>query len=404
VANTFTNVPNNTTDLFCSGHSEMSDGRVLVVGGHGASDAGTADVNIFDPATQTWTLAPRMAYERWYGTAVTLQDGRVLAITGAARTDTDYIKIPEVYTPSTNSWAKLLNASITIPTYGQFFVLPSGLIGYTGNYEGADFARTLDVNAQTWATVDPTVTDGYSVMYQPGKVLKVGSAADSGTAGASSNLAYVIDFTAPTPAWQSINPMAFARTHHNLTSLPDGNVLITGGGTQKDGYDARFAVYQPELWSPITQKFTLMAPGAVPRLYHSVGLLLPDASVLVSGGGRDGTATDELNAEIFYPPYFFKGARPSITAAPATLTYGGSFAVTTPDAATITSVSMIRLGATTHGFNQNQRFLSLSFTQNAGSVQVQAPANSNLAPPGHYMLFLVNSSGVPSVASILQIN
>jgi hypothetical protein len=198
--------------------------------------------------------------------------------------------------------------------------------------------------------------------------------------------------------------MAFARTHHNLTTLPDGNVLVTGGGTQKDGYDPQFAVYQPELWSPITQKFTLMAPGAVPRLYHSVGLLLPDASVLVSGGGRDGTAIDELNAEIFYPPYFFKGARPSVTAAPATLTYGSSFAVTTPDAATITSVSMIHLGATTHGFNQNQGFLSLSFQQNSGSLQVQAPANSNLAPPGHYMLFLVNSSGVPSVASILQIN
>jgi hypothetical protein len=402
--NTFTSVPNNFTDIFCSGHSALADGRILVIGGHGSVHTGSSDVNLFDPATQTWTLMPRMAYERWYPTATTLPDGRVLAITGAAVTDKDYIKIPEIYNPATNSWTQLTVASVTLPTYGQFFVLPNGKVGYTGNTEFPDNARTLDVNTQTWTTVDANIIDGYSVMYQPGKVLKTGSAADSGTSGSSSNAANLIDFTAVTPAWQSVAPMSFARTHHNLTILPDGNVLVVGGGTTKDGYYVENAVYAAEMWSPVTKTWTTMASGAKPRLYHSVGLLLPDGRVLVAGGGRDGAAIDQLNAEIYSPPYLFKGARPVIRSAPDIVAYGGSFFVDTPDSLGISSVALMKLGATTHGFDQDQRFQNLSFAQNGGGLQIQAPANANLAPPGYYMLFLVNSNGVPSVAKILKIN
>jgi hypothetical protein len=404
VANTFAAVPNNFTDLFCSGHSALADGRILVIGGHGSVHAGTADVNLFDPATQTWTLMPRMAYERWYPTATTLPDGRVLAITGAAATDKDYIKIPEIYNPATNTWTQLNSASVTLPTYGQSFVLPNGKIGYTGNTEFPDNARTLDVNTQTWTTVDPTVTDGYSVMYQPGKILKTGSAADSGTSGSSSNLANVIDFTAATPTWQAVAPMSYPRTHHNLVLLPDGNVLVIGGGTTKDGYNVQNAVYAVEMWSPVTKAWTTMASAAKPRLYHSVGLLLPDGRVLVAGGGRDGPSVDQLSAEIYSPPYLFKGARPVIGSAPDILAYGSSFFVATADSPSISSVALMKLGATTHGFDQEQRFQNLSFAQNGGGLQIQAPANANLAPPGYYMLFLINSDGVPSVAKILKIN
>jgi hypothetical protein len=123
----------------------------------------------------------------------------------------------------------------------------------------------------------------------------------------------------------------------------------------------------------------------------------------VGGGGEyHGTSPDQLNAEIYSPPYLFKGARPTVTSAPSTLTYGSQFTVQTPDAANISSVALLRLGSVTHAFNENQRYVPLTFSAGTGSLNVTAPANANFAPPGYYMLFIVNNTGVPSVAVFVQ--
>jgi hypothetical protein len=135
-------------------------------------------------------------------------------------------------------------------------------------------------------------------------------------------------------------------------------------------------------------------------------VLLPDGRVLVSGGGRfldQPYSADMENGEIFSPPYLFKGARPTITSAPATVTPGSAFTVNTPDAASITKVSLVRLASVTHTFNTGQRYVPLSFTQGAGSLTVTAPATAALAPPGYYMLFIVGTNGVPSVAAIVRL-
>jgi hypothetical protein len=127
--------------------------------------------------------------------------------------------------------------------------------------------------------------------------------------------------------------------------------------------------------------------------------------VVVYGGGQfDGSqeATDQLSAEFFAPPYLFKGPRPTITSAPSQLVYGQNFTVQTPNAAQIASVSLIRFGTVTHAINMGQRFIPLTFTAGSNSLTVTAPANSNLAPPGNYMLFIVNSGGVPSGAAIVH--
>jgi hypothetical protein len=197
--------------------------------------------------------------------------------------------------------------------------------------------------------------------------------------------------------------MTFPRAYHVETILPDGTVLVTGGGRTVGAYDIANAVYQAELWSPATETFATLASMNAPRLYHGTALLLPDARVLVAGGGRSPgpDPRDQENAEIFAPPYLFRGPRPTISAVPTRLTRGQNFAVTTPDAARISKVTLVAAGAMTHGFNMSQRFLPLSFTVAGNTLTVAAPANANLAPPGVYLLFVIDSDGVPSVGSFV---
>jgi len=197
--------------------------------------------------------------------------------------------------------------------------------------------------------------------------------------------------------------MAAPHAYQNLTVLPDGNVLATGGEQTLDGSSVSNAVYQAELWSPATQTWRTLSLGQVPRLYHSTAVLLPDARVFVAGGGSAYPAPDETAGEYYSPPYLFKGPRPTIASAPTTIPYGTQFVVQSPDAANIASISLIRLGAATHQFNQDARFLSLSFQSTGTTLTVQAPSTSKLAPPGYYMLFLVNSNGVPSIASFVKV-
>ena len=125
--------------------------------------------------------------------------------------------------------------------------------------------------------------------------------------------------------------------------------------------------------------------------------------MLHTGSGDASGAVDHFNAEIFSPPYLFKGARPRISSAPAAVGYGQVFQVSTPDAAAISRVTWVRLGSVTHAFDMNQRFNELTFTRGSGLLQVTAPANRNLAPPGHYLMFVLNSQDVPSVAKVVRI-
>jgi hypothetical protein len=112
----------------------------------------------------------------------------------------------------------------------------------------------------------------------------------------------------------------------------------------------------------------------------------------------------EYRVEIFSPPYLFRGPRPTLTAAPAAIAYGQPFTVQTPDAAAITTAALLRPGAVTHSFNHSQRYVGLAITgRTAASVTCQAPPDGNVAPPGHYLLFLLNGLGVPAVAPFVQL-
>jgi len=379
----------------------------MVVGGYGESSntIGIANAEIFDPIKLTWTSVPNMQYRRWYPTATTLSDGRIIVTAGWQTTAHTNAGISEIYDPVANKWTSLTNANNPFETYPFLYLLPDGRLLHIGGSEYATDTDVLDLNTATWSVVDPTIVDGGSAtMYMPNKFMKAGSASDSQDVGASSNTTFVLDMTQHSPLWQQTPSMVYPRSFLNLTMLPDNTVLATGGETDRNGGNISKAVYAAELWSPQTQTWSTMASMQIPREYHGTAILLPDARVLVSGMGADfGNVPDEESAQFYSPPYLFKGARPTISQAPTQIQYNSTFFVSTPDSTDIASVVLIRTGAVTHFFDQNERFLPLSFSQTSGGLTVTAPVDANLAPPGYYMLFVVNNAGVPSIAPFVQL-
>jgi hypothetical protein len=416
------------TMLFCSGHTFMPDGRLLVTGGHKADDVGIDATNIFDPSGQNWQVAPKMAFGRWYPTNTVLPDGRVLTMAGRDSAG-KVVQIPELW--ENGQWTQLTGGNgVNIPYYPRNYVPPSGPNGRVFVAGERVMSRWFDVDATTngkpgkWTNgpshIWPYNRDyGTAAMYEAGKILYVGGGGNSTwnqtpdpRNGAPTATAEMIDLSSGSPQWTSAGSMSVGRRHLNSTILPDGTVLITGG-TSGGGFvdiNPAHATRTAELWDPKSPtQWRTLAANSVMRVYHSVSLLLPDGTVLhgASGNAYAGSVTtpvpDEANHEIFSPPYLFKGARPSISSAPTTVGYGQTFSVATPNAAQVTDVRWIRLGSVTHAFDMSARANTLNFTRTATGVDVTVPATPNLAPPGHYLLFILNRNGVPSVGKIVRV-
>ena len=391
--NAFTSVPA-PARLFCAGHALLSDGRVLVVGGHISDRYGLPNTTLF--ASNAWSSSTRMARGRWYPTATTMGNGDVV-ITGGTDEAALNVPLPEVW--SNGSIRQLTGAPLALPWYPRAFLAPNGSLFVAGSTVRSRF---LSVSGSgSWKSGPAHVFTqgrpyGGAVMYDDGKILVSGGAY-------TTNTAEVVDLNQASPTWTWTNPMAFPRRHHNLTVLPTGEVLATGGVGGTTFNDLSKGVRAAELWNPQTGKWTVLASNAVTRGYHGTSLLLPDGRVLNAGSGEGAGAPAERNAELFSPPYLFRGARPVISSAPTSVRYGVAFRILTPQASAITRVSLIRLGAVTHAFDENQRFQRLPFTADATGLTVTAPASRNRTPPGHYMLFILNGNGVPSVAKITRV-
>lgn len=398
---TFTSAPINL-DLLCAAQTLMADGSPFVAGGGGLS-VGIANAERFSVSGNNWVNVAPMLNKRWYPTLTTLADGRIFAMSGWYSGPSDIVGPPEIYDPSQNQWTQLTNASNVMPTYPFMYLLSDGRLLHAGGSEVPTDTEALDLGTQQWTTVQSTLVDGgSSVMYLPDKIMKAGSAADSGSSGPAAAAAYTLDMTAASPQWTPTGSMAYPRAFLNLTVLPDGSVLSTGGETTKDGTNLNNAVLPAEIWNPATGTWTTVAPMNQARLYHSIAVLLPDGRVLVGGTGGDAPSgvPEERTAQIYSPPYLFKGARPTIASVPsAPIPYGSSFFVGTPNGSSIASVALVAPSAVTHSTNMNQRYVPLSFSQTSGGLNVQMPSNANVAPAGSYMLFIVDSNGVPSVAA-----
>jgi Domain of unknown function (DUF4082)/Galactose oxidase-like, Early set domain/Divergent InlB B-repeat domain/Kelch motif len=384
---------NSGYDLFCSGHTFLSDGTLFVAGGHIQNYVGLPTASAYDPTTNTWRFFPSMNAGRWYPTATPLSNGDVLVVSGDVDTTIGVNTLPQVFQASTGTWRDLTSATLGMDLYPQMLLAPNGRVFNAGPSTVTRYLDTSGTGAWTFVANRPgsDSTYGSAVMYDRGKVLAMGGG------DPPMNTAAVIDLNQPSPAWRAVGAMTYARRQLNAVLLPDGKVLVTGGTSGPGFNDTTSPVFAAEMWDPVTELWTLMASATIPRLYHSAALLLPDGRVLSTGGNG------YPDTEVYSPPYLFKGARPTITSAPTAIDYGQSFVISTPNAASIGKVTLIRLPSVTHSFNQSQRLNSLSFSKQSGSVTATAPAAAALAPPGPYMLFVVNTTGVPSVAQIVQL-
>ncbi|MDQ6816139.1 MAG: DUF1929 domain-containing protein [Actinomycetota bacterium] len=390
-------------NIFCSGFAHLATGNMFIAGGNKDQQLnGIVQTHYFNWSTKAWSLGANMAYARWYPTVTAMPNGEMLISSGRPA-------IPEVL-QSDGSLRQLSNASLSLPLYPWFDVAPDGRAFDSGPDQTMRSLNPSGAGAwQSWGSRDSIYRDyGSHAMYDVGKVLVAGGGPSTKTAG-------VIDLSGATPTATPTGSMAYGRRQNNLTVLADGTVLATGGNSSGAALvDLNAGVYAAELWNPASGQWTTLSSMQVTRQYHSTALLLPDGRVLSAGGGICSTCDTvgylNKNAEVFSPPYLFakngSGAlapRPTITAAPTTIPEGSQFTVSTPDAASITKVALVKLGAVTHSNNMDQRYVPLSFTTGNGTLTVTAPPNINIAPPGPYMLFIISAAGVPSIAPILSV-
>jgi hypothetical protein len=384
-------------DIFCVAQSFLPDGRLFLTGGHLFGTGygfGVNDTDFFNPTSRTWAPGPDLSVGRWYPTNIELGNGKILVF-GGQQDNTSTSDTVESYDPATNALTVLpASATKKVNSYPRLHLLPTGKISFTNQRR----TQIFNPSTSTW-TASAVMNFGgrgvsdHSVLL-PGltKVLEFGGKASG--APSATNTAEIIDFGVPSPQWRNTASMSFPRMYGNAVVLADGTVLVVGGGRGPGIYDN--PVKEAELFDPATETWTTMAAQVAPRIYHSTAVLLPDGRVISAGQDK---GSFQFTAEIYSPPYLFKGPRPQIASAPSSVGYGGSFMISTPDASSIQRVALVRPDAVTHSINFDQRYVDLSFTVGSGSISVMGPPTPNHAPPGPYMLFIVSSSGVPSIAS-----
>lgn len=402
-------------NLFCSGHTFLPDGQLLVVGGHVNDGHGLDQACVYDYRTNTWTALPVMNGRRWYPTVTALPDGTVLVSSGSYQENGRVVinEVPQIW--DGRQWTPAAHFA-GLPLYPRLHVAPSGQLfasGWNAKPHMLDTGGHSPWAALPWpgkARCNGERPDGPSVMYDAGKVIYIGGGNDAAT-DVPTAAAEIVDLRADPPAWRAVSSMQFPRRRHNATILADGSVLVTGG-TSGPGFNDLSRgkpVHVAELWDPATEEWTRLAAEDVDRCYHATAVLMPDATVLSAGGGEFAVGGKSNNprdshrtAQIFHPPYLFHGPRPEIVAAPKEVTYGETFAlaVSGPD---VGKVTWIRLPSVTHTSDHSQRINVLHFRRDARGLTIAAPEGPQICPPGYYMLFVLSKAGVPSLARIVRI-
>ena len=415
------NVSNTQHDMFCPGLSMDTTGRPFVTGGNSASRT-----SIYDPVADAWISGPNMQIGRGYQASCAVSDGRTFTI-GGSWSGGEGGKNGEIYSPTSNTWTLLPGCPVapmlTNDSAGIFrqdnhawlFAWKNSSVFQAGPSKAMNWYSMIGTGGQKPAGLrgsDPDAMCADAVMYDAvnGKILSAGGSPDYQDSDATTN-AHVITIGTPgnIPTVATVSSMAYARAFANGVVLPNGQVFVTGGQSYAVPFSDATSTLVPEMWNPATMKFTTMAPNQYPRVYHSVALLMPDATVISAGGGLCGSGcnTNHLNGEVYRPPYLYNSdgtpaTRPIISSVSATsVTVGSTLTIKTNVA--VTSFALIRLGSTTHTVNTDHRRIALTPTASGTTYTVTIPSDPGVALPGYWYLFALNSAGVPSVATTIAI-
>lgn len=440
-----------TTDVFCSGHAFLGDGRLLIGGGtetwsgeadeheHGALGhfTGHRASWVYRARARAWTrvadMRPEPGHEaansgggRWYPSLLTLADGQVLAISGhPSQADTRHLNdTPERYSAAANSWVILTAEAANSPFYPRVHLLPTGEVFFCTPVNGS--CRRYDPVAGTFGPAIAAPADGiYTGGWDASSVLLPLLPGDGYTPRIlfSGGVQPVrINLGDPTPTWQNTTARtgaAAGKERHHLCAviLPTGQIFLSGGVTVANPEDG---VHEAEIYTPPidwaagsytgAEVWASMEAAQVTRNYHSVALLMPNGRVWTAGSSKNAAQGDpatvgEKRIEVYRPAYDADPNRPQITQAPREVAYGETFDVGTPQAASIQRVALIRCGSVTHALVADQRYVALAFTQPAANrLTVNAPPHGGVAPPGNYMLWIIDNNGRPcTVASIVRV-
>lgn len=383
-------------NVFCAGQTMLGDGTILFAGGaDGRNPYGAKHVVTFDPETLAWTTWPDMRRGRWYPTTTTLADGRAVITSGMLEDGRTLNAAVEVFDAGTTRRV----TTRVIELYPKQAVLPDGRVLVTGPeprdtflLDPADWSKTAIRRMRERHHNGPSVL----LPGGPGGSTTVmvvgGNGIRTAAAGGPTATCEIFDAAHPSGQWRDAAPLPEPRAWANGILLPDGKLLCVGGGNA-DGPTRRALLYDP-----VADTWTGMAAQAEARRYHSTAVLLPDGRVLAAGDTTKGGGGVRL--EVYSPPYLFRGDRPVVTDAPAEVSWGASFTVTT--AAPPSRVVMMRTAATTHALDMNQRHVEVAFTPVAGGVTATAPVGG-AAPAGYYLLFVLDGAGVPSVGRFVKV-
>lgn len=440
-------------NMFCPGLSLDFFGRPIVTGGHGSKHT-----SIYHDESNSWTMGPNMTIGRGYHAQTTISDGRIFTIGGSWSGGIGG-KSGEIFDPLNRVWTGLpgcpVEPMLTNDPMGAFsadnhawlFAWRQGSVFQAGPSAVMNWYSTYGNGTHSLATQrgrDGDAMNGNAVMYDAGegKILTLGGA-PTYSFSSGTKTAHIITLSAPfsQPRVEDITPMHFPRVFANSVVLPTGDVFINGGASFALQWTDSNATWIPEMWSPKTRRFTRMQRNTVPRTYHSVAILLPDATVLTGGGGlcwepcdklqQWKPSSDHFDLQIFIPPYLFapdgksRARRPKIVELSENAVELGTTLIVLTDV-DIIDIALVRYGSATHSINTDQRRIRLdSILISPGTTmakdsplllhdahaplgtpweyQVQLPDDPGVALPGYWMLFAINSLGVPSVAETIRI-
>ncbi|WYZ43433.1 hypothetical protein EsH8_VI_001132 [Colletotrichum jinshuiense] len=411
--------------MFCPGTSMDADGRIIVTGGSSASKTSVLDFKKGE--SSSWAPLSNMQISRGYQSSCTTSEGKVFVIggsfSGAGRRD------GEIFDPKTNTWTKLAGCPVK-PLVMQRGMFPdshawlwswkNGSVLQAGPAKQMNWYDTKGAGSNTPAGlrgVDEDSMCGVSVMYDAvaGKIFTYGGG-QAYTGVKSTSNAHILTLGEPGQAVkvQKVQNGQYNRGFANAVVLPDGKIWVVGGMQTMQLFSDNTPQLTPELFDPVTGNFTPTTPHTVPRNYHSTALLMADATIWSGGGGLCGVncKANHFDGQFWSPPYLFEAdgktpaKRPVIQSlSENTVKAGSPITITMQDAGKYT-FSMLRVSATTHTVNTDQRRIPLDGKDGGDGRKftVSVPSDYGIAVPGYYMLFAMDKAGVPCVAKFFKVS